>query len=317
MELGIQPDYMKVLKLDDEECRRRLEFFELTDEDFQRLMSLRPFAERWTQEITEGLYELIMKHPESRSFFPDDATLARVKRLQNAYFLHLFSGTYDLNYLRDRLRVGSAHERIGMPPKLYLGAYRRYLALIHEKLRNHFKGNEAEAVKAIETIRKIIFFDMAIAIDTYIAAYLETMTRHQAAIRELSTPVIKVYDRILLLPIVGTVDTQRANQIMETVLVQVVEQQAKVIIIDIAGVPVVDTKVADHILQTTAAVRLLGAQTVLTGISASVARSVVQLGVELTHVVTRAKLSEGIVLALSLVGKKISSKSKSDAHNQD
>jgi rsbT co-antagonist protein RsbR len=253
-----------------------------------------------------------MKHPESRSFFPDDATLARVKRLQNAYFLHLFSGTYDLAYVRDRLRVGSAHERIGMPPKLYLGAYRRYLALIHEKLRNHFKGNETEAVKAIETIRKIIFFDMAIAIDTYIAAYLETMTRHQAAIRELSTPVIKVYDRILLLPIVGTVDTQRANQIMETVLMQVVEQQAKVIIIDIAGVPVVDTKVADHILQTTAAVQLLGAQTVLTGISASVARTVVQLGVELTRVETRAKLSEGIEVALNIIGKKISSR-KSDA----
>jgi len=308
MELGIQPDYMKILKLDDDECRRRLEFFELTDEDFQRLTGLRSFAERWTQEITEGLYELIMRHPESRSFFPDDATLARVKRLQNAYFLHLFSGTYDLNYVRDRLRVGSAHERIGMPPKLYLGAYRRYLALIHEKLRNHFEGKEAEAVKAIETIRKIIFFDMALAIDTYIAAYLETMTRHQAAIRELSTPVIKVYERILLLPIVGTVDTQRANQIMETVLVQVVEQQAKVIIIDIAGVPVVDTKVADHILQTTAAVRLLGAQTVLTGISASVARTVVQLGVELTRIDTRAKLSEGIELALSIIGKRISSK---------
>jgi rsbT co-antagonist protein RsbR len=317
MELGIQPDYMKILKLDDEECRRRLEFFELTPDDFQRLTSLRAFAERWTQEITEGLYELLMKHPESRSFFPDEATLARVKRLQNAYFLHLFSGTYDLAYVRDRLRVGSAHERIGMPPKLYLGAYRRYLALIHEKLRNHFKGNETEAVKAIETIRKIIFFDMAIAIDTYIAAYLETMTRHQAAIRELSTPVIKVYDRILLLPIVGTVDTQRANQIMETVLVQVVEQQAKVIIIDIAGVPVVDTKVADHILQTTAAVQLLGAQTVLTGISAAVARTVVQLGVELTRVETRAKLSEGIEVALSIIGKKISSRKNADAESED
>ena len=120
MELGIQPDYMKVLKLDDEECRRRLEFFELTDEDFQRLMSLRSFAERWTQEITEGLYELIMKHPESRSFFPDDATLARVKRLQNAYFLHLFSGTYDLNYVRDRLRVGAAHERVWEHRRLWV-----------------------------------------------------------------------------------------------------------------------------------------------------------------------------------------------------
>jgi len=194
-----------------------------------------------------------------------------------------------------------------MPPKLYLGAYRRYLALIHEKLRDHFKGDGEAAARSIESVRKIIFFDMALAIDTYIAAYLETMTRHQAAIRELSTPVIKVYDRVLLLPIVGTVDTQRANQIMETVLVQVVEQQAKVIIIDIAGVAVVDTKVADHILQTTAAVQLLGARTVLTGISASVARTVVQLGVEMRQIETRAKLSEGIEVALSIIGKRITS----------
>jgi rsbT co-antagonist protein RsbR len=249
-----------------------------------------------------------MKQPESRSFFPDDATLTRVKKLQNAYFLNLFSGHCDLNYVRDRLRVGAAHERIGMPPKLYLGAYRRYLALIHAKLLDHFKGNETEAAVALSSIRKIIFFDMALAIDTYIAAYLETMTRHQAAIRELSTPVIKVHDRILLLPIVGTVDTQRAHQIMETVLVQVVEQQAKVMILDIAGVPVVDTKVADHILKTTAAVQLLGAQTILTGISASVARTVVQLGVEITRMHTRAKLSEGIELALSIIGKKITAK---------
>src|SRR5437762_13370588 len=302
------PDYMEILKLNDEELHRRLAFFEVTEEDVARLTGLKSFAERWTNDITEGLYELIMGQPESRAFFPDQATLARVKKLQNAYFLGLFSGTYDLNYVRDRLRVGMAHERIGMPPKLYLGAYRRYLALIHERLRDHFKGDAAETTKALESIRKIIFFDMAIAIDTYIAAYLETMTRHQASIRALSTPVLKVHDRILLLPIVGTVDTQRAHQIMETVLVQVVEEQARVMILDIAGVPVVDTKVADHILKTTAAVQLLGGQTILTGISASVARTVVQLGVEITRMHTRAKLSEGIELALSIIGKKITAK---------
>ena len=308
MQPGMQPDYMEILKLDEGELKRRLAFFELSDDDFQRLATLKSFAERWTHEITEGLYELIMAQPESRAFFPDQATLARVKKLQNTYFLGLFTGNYDLNYVRDRLRVGAAHERIGMPPKLYLGAYRRYLALIHSRLLEYFKGNVAEAAKALESIRKIIFFDMALAIDTYIAAYLETMTRHQAAIRELSTPVIKVHDRILLLPIVGTVDTQRAQQIMETVLVQVVDQQARVMILDIAGVPVVDTRVADHILKTTAAVQLLGAQSILTGISASVARTVIQLGVEITRVHTRSKLSEGIELALSIVGKKIGSK---------
>jgi rsbT co-antagonist protein RsbR len=302
---------MSILKLDDEELKRRLAFYELTEEDFKRLTALKGFADRWTHEITDGLYELIMGQPESRAFFPDQATLTRVKKMQNSYFLGLFSGTCDLNYVRDRLRVGMVHERIGMSPKLYLGAYRRYLALIHARLLDHFKSNTAEAVKALESIRKIIFFDMAIAIDTYIAAYLETMTRHQAAIRELSTPVIKVHDRILLLPIVGTVDTQRAHQIMETVLVQIVEQQAKVMILDIAGVPVVDTKVADHILKTTAAAQLLGAQTILTGISASVARTVVQLGLEITRMHTRSKLSEGIELALSIIGKKITSKNDS------
>ena len=311
-----EPDYMDILKLDEEELKRRLAFFELTDHDFQQLAVLKPFAERWTNDITEGLYELIMGQPESRAFFPDQATLTRVKKLQNRYFLGLFSQKYDLDYVRDRLRVGAAHERIGMPPKLYLGAYRRYLALIHAKLVDHFNKNEAEATKALSSIRKIIFFDMALAIDTYIAAYLETMTRHQAAIRELSTPVIKVHDRILLLPIVGTVDTQRAHQIMETVLLQVVEQQAKVMILDIAGVPVVDTRVADHILKTTAAVQLLGAQTILTGISASVARTVVQLGVEITRMHTRAKLSEGIELALTIVGKKITSRRDSDSSHE-
>src|SRR5262245_35215052 len=312
-----QPDYMEILKLDDDECSRRLAFFELTEDDFKQLTALKPFADRWTHEITEGLYELMMGHPESRSFFPDEATLARVKKLQNTYFLGLFSGKYNLDYVRDRLRVGAAHERIGMPPKLYLGAYRRYLALIHVRLLDYFKGNGAEAAKAFSSIKKIIFFDMALAIDTYIAAYLETVTRHQAAIRELSTPVIKVHDRILLLPIVGTVDTQRAHQIMETVLVQVVDQQAKVMILDIAGVPVVDTRVADHILKTTAAVQLLGAQTILTGISASVARTVVQLGVEITRMHTRSKLSEGIELALSIVGKKIAPKANTSKTEED
>jgi STAS domain-containing protein len=102
-------------------------------------------------------------------------------------------------------------------------------------------------------------FDMALAADTYHAAQLDTVARHQQAIRELSTPVIRLHDRLLLMPIVGTVDSHRAEQVMETLLVRVVEDQARVVILDIAGVALVDTQVADHLLKTTAAVRLLGA----------------------------------------------------------
>ena len=116
-----------------------------------------------------------------------------------------------------------------------------------------------------------------------------------------------MHDRVLLLPLVGAIDSHRANQIMDSVLVKVSELQAKVIIIDIAGVPVVDTKVADSLVKTTAAVRLLGAETILTGITAQVARTIVQLGVDISTMYTLSRLSEGIELALSLVGKSIQS----------
>ena len=300
-------DYLSKLKLDDTELASRLAFFELDAEDLQRLASLRPFAEARTDEIVEGFYELLLRHPETRKFFPDETTVRRVKKTQRDYFVGLFNGVIDKAYIEHRVRVGAAHERIGMPPKWYLGAYRRYMALLHERLLVHF-ADPAEAHAAYHSAKKLIFLDMSIAIDTYVAANLDALKRHQAAIRELSTPVIRVHDRILLLPLVGTVDSARAHQIMETVLLRVTEDQAKVLILDIAGVPVVDTKVADHLLKTTAAVRLVGAKTILTGISAQVARTIIQLGVDISSMDTQSRLSDGIELALSLVGKAITTK---------
>jgi rsbT co-antagonist protein RsbR len=298
--------YMSTLKLDEAELRSRRSFCELTDEDLARLKSLRGFAEKHTTDVVNAFYELLLSHEQTRKFFPDEATIRRVKRTQSEYFLGLFEGRCDLAYVEDRLRVGTAHERIGLAPKWYLAAYRKYLDLLREKL--YASLQPAEAAAAYTSVQKIVFFDVTLAIDTYIAANIETLQRHQAALRELSTPVIRVHDRILLLPLVGAIDSVRAQQIMDTVLLRIVEEKAKCIIIDIAGVPVVDTKVADNLVKTTASVRLLGAQTILTGISAQVARTVVQLGVDVSAMHTRSRLQEGIELALDLVGKKIAEK---------
>jgi rsbT co-antagonist protein RsbR len=299
--------FMLALKLDESELQSRRAFFELTDEDLARLASLRSFAEKHTDAIVEQFYELLLRHEETRKFFPDEATIRRVKHTQRAYFLGLFAGRCDLAYVQDRLRVGAAHERIGLSPKWYLGGYRRYMHLMLERLSAEFSDPE-QVRAALRSIQKIVYFDMALAIDTYIAAKEETVRRHQAAIRELSTPVIRVHDGILLLPLVGAIDSLRAQQIMESVLVRVVEDQARCIIIDIAGVPVVDTKVADNLVKTTAAVRLLGADTILTGISAQVARTIVQLGVDISTMHTLSRLGDGIELALATVGKAITRK---------
>jgi rsbT co-antagonist protein RsbR len=295
---------MKVLKLDEAEIQSRRAFFELTDEDLRRLAGLRPFAEKYTDTIVEDFYKLLLSHPETKKFFPDEATVRRVKRTQREYFLGLFGGKCDLAYVEDRLRVGIAHERIGLSTKWYLGAYRKYMQLICEHLFDEFK-DPVLVRQAFECIQKVVYFDIALASDTYLAAKIETIERHQAAIRELSTPVIRVHDRILLLPLVGTIDSHRANQVMDSVLLKVSEAQAKVIIIDIAGVPVVDTKVADSLVKTTAAVRLLGAETILTGITAQVARTIIHLGVDISTMHTLSRLAEGIELALSRVGKSI------------
>ncbi len=297
---------MITLKLDEDELRSRRSFCELRDEDLARLQGLRAFAEKHTAEVVNAFYDLLLSHEQTRKFFPDEATIRRVKRTQSEYFLGLFEGRCDIAYVEDRLRVGAVHERIGLAPKWYLAAYRKYLELLREKLFASMPPGEATL--AFSSIQKIVFFDVTLAIDTYIAANIETLQRHQAALRELSTPVIRVHDRILLLPLVGAIDSVRAQQIMDTVLLRVVEEKARCIILDIAGVPVVDTKVADNLVKTTAAVRLLGTQTILTGISAQVARTIVQLGVDISTMHTRSRLQDGIDLALDLVGKTIADK---------
>ena len=296
--------FMMTLNLDEQELQARRAFFEIKDEDLARLAELRPLAEKHTGAIVESFYELLLNHRETRRFFPDETTIRRVKATQRDYFVGLFAGTLDLAYVEDRLRVGAAHERIGLAPKWYIGAYRRYMQLMLERLSIELP-NVTDLCAAMRAIQKIVYFDMALAVDTYLAAHAETVRRHQQAIRELSTPVIRVHEGVLLLPLVGAIDSMRAQQVMESVLTRVADEQARVIILDIAGVAVVDTKVADNLVKTTAAVRLLGAETILTGISAQVARTMVQLGVEVASMHTRARLAEGIELALGIIGKAI------------
>lgn len=133
----------------------------------------------------------------------------------------------------------------------------------------------------------------------------EQQQRLISTIREISTPVIPVYDEIIVLPLVGTIDSARSGQIMETLLTGVQQYSAEIVIIDITGVPFVDTAVANHLIQATRAATLLGAHCVLVGVSAEVAQTLVQLGVNLSVLVTRSNLQSGITYALERQGREI------------
>jgi rsbT co-antagonist protein RsbR len=135
-----------------------------------------------------------------------------------------------------------------------------------------------------------------------LAAREQALASQSQLIQELAAPIVPIIQGVLLLPLVGTIDSRRAAHAMELALEQIVAHQADVLILDITGVPLVDTGVANHLLQMTRAVKLLGAQVVLVGVSSDVAQTIVQLGVDLRDITTLANLQAGILYALSLQG---------------
>jgi rsbT co-antagonist protein RsbR len=124
----------------------------------------------------------------------------------------------------------------------------------------------------------------------------------QAAIRELSTPVLRVRDRLLILPIIGGLDTQRARQLTQQLLRAIRETRAKVVVIDITGVGIIDLTVANHLVQTVEAARLMGARAIITGLSSEVAQTLVDLGVDLSMMQTVGDLQGGLEEAERLLG---------------
>jgi rsbT co-antagonist protein RsbR len=130
------------------------------------------------------------------------------------------------------------------------------------------------------------------------------IVRQQREISELSTPVVKLWDGILALPVIGTLDSQRTQVVMENLLQSIVEEEASIAIIDITGVPTVDTLTAQYLLKTVAAARLMGADCLISGIRPQIAQTIVHLGVEL-NVATKATLADAFALALKRVGRTV------------
>jgi rsbT co-antagonist protein RsbR len=125
------------------------------------------------------------------------------------------------------------------------------------------------------------------------------------ALQELSTPIIPIMDRIIVMPLIGSIDTMRSKDIMRTLLSGITDYRAKVVIIDITGVPIVDSGVAGHLDKTIQAARLKGAWTIITGITDAVAEAIVDLGIDWSDIETLRDLQSGLIMALSGLGLKL------------
>jgi len=142
----------------------------------------------------------------------------------------------------------------------------------------------------------------------------EVISRQQQELTELSTPVVRLWDNILALPLIGTLDSSRTQVVMQNLLEAIVQTRSEYAIIDITGVPIVDTLVAQHLLKTIAAARLMGADCLISGIRPQIAQTIIHLGVDLSEVTTKATLADAFAVALKRAGQTLTRNEKAAAN---
>lgn len=176
-------------RLDAAEVTRRKKFLEFTDEDIARLKELHQQLSGDADFFVEGFYAHLLSFDELHDLLRDAATLERLKRTQSAYFSQLTAGDYGDEYIQNRIRVGAAHERVGLEPKWYLGAYCKYLALMLPRIA---KDKDPSSEKSIIALLKILFLDMGITIDTYINAHQQTIQKKSSQISALNKIAVAI-----------------------------------------------------------------------------------------------------------------------------
>lgn len=208
-------------------------------------------------------------------------------------------------YLADLHEQGAGYARMGLSFVSWFRALSVVRPMITRRLRTAFEGEPERLFSVLEAMDK--WFDSAMSIigDAYLNTKQETILEQQEAIRELSTPVLTLMEGLLLLPVVGVIDSHRARQMTDQLLQAIHQHRAKVVVMDITGVAAVDSMVANHLVQAVEAARLLGATAVVTGVSAEVAQTVVKIGVDLARVQTVGDLQGGLSEAMRLVGYRV------------
>lgn len=184
--------------LNSEEVAQRKAFLEFADKDIALLKELHGLIDGDSAFFVEDFYQHLLSFKETRQLIPDDATLNRLKQTQAAYFGQLTAGEYAADYIRNRIRVGVAHQRAGLDPKWYIGAYNKYLALLLPKMWTLLDGGDRQILETTQALLRIIFLDMGIAIDTYIHADRQAVSRKSEQLEALNQVAIAISSPLAL-----------------------------------------------------------------------------------------------------------------------
>ncbi|MBV9950284.1 MAG: STAS domain-containing protein [Myxococcales bacterium] len=281
---------------------RRKRIAGLTAEDARRIGLVKDPVQKSADDLARAFFAYLAEFEEARSLLAHRDLAERARELKRDHLAEMVGGEYGAEYVGQRLKLAAVYSKAGLELRVFLGAFNHLLRDMGVLVMKHFEHRPAEGFEVFLSLKKLAFFDLGLIVDAVVAQRERTIRQQQEAIRELSTPVLQIRERLLLLPIIGVVDTQRARFITENLLRAVRANRARVVVIDVTGVAAIDSKVANHLLQTVTAARLMGATAIVTGLSSEVAQSLVALGIEFGSLNTVGDLQGGLEDAERILG---------------
>jgi rsbT co-antagonist protein RsbR len=306
MQQGAAQALMQEMGIDEANVARRRQAVALDAADGARIASVRDAIISHIDELSSAFFDRLSTLDDDRSLWSSKALLEKARKLKRQHLEEMVSGQYGLAYVEQRLELAILYASARVDMRAFLGSFHELLKHIGDVVMAQYKGPPQEAFQVFMSLNKVGFFDVGLIADVLVFEGERVIRQQQEAIRELSTPVLQVRDRLLLLPIIGVIDTQRARLITESLLRAVRANRAKVVVMDVTGVATIDSRVANHILQTVTAARLMGAQVIVTGLSSEVAQSLAVLGIELSKLITVGDLQGGLEEAERFLGYQVS-----------
>ncbi|MCC9137463.1 STAS domain-containing protein [Pontibacter silvestris] len=250
-------------------------------------------------QLTDAaLRDDLMSNDELRSQ-SDELLTALLRAFNSGNFDDVYSSDYDqvIEILND---ISITRARQGFSPR-ETGQYVISLKkAVNEVLEEELKDDPGALYQETRKTDSVLDSLSMITFETFIKGREEVIFRQTDEINEISTPVIRVWDGILALPIIGTLDSARTQIVMENLLQEIVNTGSSIAILDISGVPAVDSLVAQHLIKTVSATRLMGAECIISGIRAEIAQTIVHLGIDLSNIKTKATLASALQLAFSM-----------------
>ena len=281
-----------------------LELYKISDDDLRVINAFGKHIIPKLENYVTSFYDWLRTQPEFEQFFSDPDKLAQVQKQQVAYWQEFLNARIDEEYVQKRRTIGEVHARIGLPLTVYFAAMNFSLRIFIEEMYDG-KLSAKDYSTAVRAVTKLMHVDTAVVVDTFMKLTKQTISEQSEALMEMSTPVTALWEDILMLPVVGIIDSKRSQDIMNAMLSKISATQSKIIILDISGVAIVDTAVANHLIKITRATKLMGCECLISGISPTIAQTVVELGIDVGDVQTTATLRDALQIAFKNTGVEI------------